>query len=109
MGRSAVANPKISGSFSGISGWFSGKASILSGSFKGRTNRESHEIHEKDGAEREGFAWARRGGVPRTGTGEFSVPFAGIVRPFSFSCGKFETALGGAELHAVHTTEIIDG
>ena len=53
-------------------------------------------------AEGEGLTWARWGGVPRIGTGEFSVPFAGIVRPFSFSCGKFEAAFSGAELHAVH-------
>src|SRR5688572_21186759 len=44
---------------------------------------------------------ARNSGVPRFGTGEFSVPRVGIVRPLFFSCGKFEVAFRGSELHAV--------
>src|SRR5688572_8323431 len=39
---------------------------------------------EGDGAEGAGLEWARRGGVPRSETGEFSLPLAGIVRPLSF-------------------------
>src|SRR5687768_15138539 len=52
--------------------------------------------------------WARGGCVPRFGTVEFSVPRLGIVRPFSFSCGKFEAACGGSELRAIHTSKMID-
>ena len=39
-----------------------------------------------------GFVWARWGGVPRFGTGAFSLPRVGILRPFTFFCGEFEVA-----------------
>jgi hypothetical protein len=43
----------------------------------------------------------RRVSVPQLdGTGEISVPHVGLVRPFSFFCGKFEFALGARERRA---------
>jgi hypothetical protein len=40
-----------------------------------------------------------------SGRANFLCLRVGIMRPFSFSCGKFESALGGSELRAVHTKE----
>ena len=57
------------------------------------TRKESLNAAKADGARVCGEVGARSCGVPRTGTGEFAVPCAGIVRPFCFSCGKFEFVL----------------
>ena len=53
--------------------------------------------------------WTQGRDVPRSGTGVFiTVPFAGIVRPFSFFLREVRIRIGGPELHAVHTSEMID-
>ena len=49
----------------------------------------------------------RRRNVPRSGTGESSLPRVGIIRPFSFFCGKFEFAFADANC-AQFTPERVD-
>ena len=44
----------------------------------------------------------RDGASSRGGTGEFSLPHVGIVRPFSFFLREVRIRFRVAELHAVH-------
>src|SRR5688500_3389806 len=86
----------------------------MAGLWEGLTAKYSKYANRRNRRERrEGSGWggatvgevvrAQDGVVPEFGTGEFSLPRAGIVRPFSFSLREVRVRFGGRELRAVHT------